>query len=288
VQRRYGSTHEIIWSVKKEYVYLYKGISGIRCLPLEELEGALKGENRASIIFFNPDTILEAQLAAYGNVYSWGKTLIDTRKRCTLPEAMEARNLLGASGYPLEEIELPLVIPSEDLKSVSQLERPYIVIHIGAYQKKPTLPVEIIMELTAHFHTSGYHIVWLGIEDRNDSEWLGKLSMDSKATAIGRPSIPELYEILKGASGVIGRDSGVCHLSAAIGIPTVSVIGPLGRRLAAKRWSPMGLKVKNIEFGVKARFWESDLSYQRRYFATVRTTDITDALEGLMDSAKKD
>ncbi|GEM_PF-2225275 len=280
--RAYGKTHRLIWSVRGDYVPLFDGISGIESLSCETLHAALSSQKDTNIIFLNPDTELENQLSASGTIFTWGKTLPDERKLCLRPEAEEAAILMKAARFPIESPGYPLVIPKEPLHSASLPPGPYIILHISAYGKKPTLPVETLLELTVHFQHAGNTVVWLGLDERPDSQWLGRLSMESKAIAINRPTIPELYPILKNADGVIGRDSGVCHLAAAIGTPTVAIVGPLGKRKAARRWSPVGQRVKIIEADLKPRWWESDLVYQNRCFAAVKAVEIAEALEKLM------
>jgi len=45
-----------------------------------------------------------------------------------------------------------------------------------------------------------------------------------------------LQQLLETAGGLIGNDSGVSHLSAFLGLPTVAVFGPS----SARRWAPSG------------------------------------------------
>ena len=55
--------------------------------------------------------------------------------------------------------------------------------------------------------------------------------------------LTELSGLLKTGGGFIGNDSGVSHLAAFIGLPTVAVFGPSD----PKTWKPMGRAVKVVQ-----------------------------------------
>jgi ADP-heptose:LPS heptosyltransferase len=54
--------------------------------------------------------------------------------------------------------------------------------------------------------------------------------------------LPELVLMLKKAGGFIGNDSGITHVSAFMGVPTVSVFGPSDPEI----WRPVGPAVKIV------------------------------------------
>jgi ADP-heptose:LPS heptosyltransferase len=54
--------------------------------------------------------------------------------------------------------------------------------------------------------------------------------------------LTELAGLLKTGGGFIGNDSGVSHLAAFIGLPTVAVFGPSDPEI----WKPMGRAVKVV------------------------------------------
>jgi heptosyltransferase-3 len=61
--------------------------------------------------------------------------------------------------------------------------------------------------------------------------------------AIYIPDLFELARFLAGARAYIGNDSGITHLAAAVGIPTIALFGPTDPAV----WSPRGKKVKVIQ-----------------------------------------
>ena len=59
------------------------------------------------------------------------------------------------------------------------------------------------------------------------------------------PSITMLAAILAQAQGYIGHDSGVTHLAALLGVPTVAMFGPTDEQ----RWAPRGAHVTVVRGG---------------------------------------
>ena len=56
------------------------------------------------------------------------------------------------------------------------------------------------------------------------------------------PSLPTLAGLLAGAKAYVGNDSGVSHLSAAVGAPTVALFGPT----SPKNFAPLGPSVRIV------------------------------------------
>lgn len=56
----------------------------------------------------------------------------------------------------------------------------------------------------------------------------------------GRASWPEVVEQVRGAACLVGNNSGLAHLSASLGVPTVCLFGGSHQRL---EWRPMGPSV---------------------------------------------
>ena len=58
-------------------------------------------------------------------------------------------------------------------------------------------------------------------------------------TTIEPKNLPDLADCLAAAAGLVGNDSGVCHLSAALGTRTVAIFGATD----PARWAPQGPRV---------------------------------------------
>jgi ADP-heptose:LPS heptosyltransferase len=55
-------------------------------------------------------------------------------------------------------------------------------------------------------------------------------------------SVPHLAAVLAESRGYFGNDSGVSHLAAALGVPTVAVFGPTDPAV----WAPLGPEVSVV------------------------------------------
>ena len=83
---------------------------------------------------------------------------------------------------------------------------------------------------SADFHLSGVKLVKL----RGPEELL--------AGALYIPDLFDLARFLAGARAYIGNDSGITHLAAAVGVPTIALFGPTDPAI----WGPRGRTVRII------------------------------------------
>lgn len=105
-----------------------------------------------------------------------------------------------------------------------------VLIHPGSGSRLKNWPVENFLSLGEQLATAGFETTFL----------LGPAD-DHLAVAqfpcVGRPpDLVTLAESLKNAGGFIGNDSGVSHLAAFLGLPTVTLFGPSD----PLRWAPRG------------------------------------------------
>jgi ADP-heptose:LPS heptosyltransferase len=68
------------------------------------------------------------------------------------------------------------------------------------------------------------------------------LAHERGAVVVREPSIGELGALLSRAGLFVGNDSGVSHLAAAYGAPTVALFGPTDPTV----WSPVGPRVRTL------------------------------------------
>lgn len=64
-------------------------------------------------------------------------------------------------------------------------------------------------------------------------DFLSHLPEDRKIDLIGKTSLPEAYAWMTRLEGFLGNDSGLSHLAAAAGIPTLTLFGPTWENLYA-------------------------------------------------------
>ena len=105
-------------------------------------------------------------------------------------------------------------------------QRPYLVFLHGTTWPSKHWPEAYWAELAALAGERGFEIrlPWGNDEERQRA---GRLAADCPAARLlPRTGLPDLARELRGAAGVVGLDSGLSHLAAALGTPGVTLYGP--------------------------------------------------------------
>ena len=118
----------------------------------------------------------------------------------------------------------------------------YVVCHPGSGSPHKCAGSEVFLEILAGCRARCLTpVIVVGPADEEAVEALGQKAL--KGVPVIRPqSLVLLAGILARASAYIGHDSGVTHLSALLGTPTVAMFGPTDPR----RWAPRGPHVSVV------------------------------------------
>jgi len=121
----------------------------------------------------------------------------------------------------------------------------YICIHPGAFYKTQRWPVDHFLELSERIREELKRaVIWFGSEDVGLS--VSTLEDDPGTLCFSNLSIDQLAAVLGEGSVFVGNNSGPLHLACALGIPTVSVMGPT----VPYRWWPLGRDHQVARLGV--------------------------------------
>jgi len=114
-----------------------------------------------------------------------------------------------------------------------------IFLHPGSGSRKKCWPVSNFIEIASAIHANGKRPEFiLGPAEYDLSEMFLQQKMSNpKIHTI--ETLTELAGLLKTGGGFIGNDSGVSHLAAFLGLPTVTVFGPSDPEI----WKPIGRAV---------------------------------------------
>jgi len=99
-------------------------------------------------------------------------------------------------------------------------------------------------DLADAFRAQGHSVIAMG--GPGDEAVLAALSAAGVPILPSTLSIAEAATHLAGAQWVVGNDSGLTHLAAALGRPTVVVFGPT----RVSRWAPLGTHVRTVSRGL--------------------------------------
>ena len=87
----------------------------------------------------------------------------------------------------------------------------------------------------------------------------------------------QLASVMEGCRFFIGNDSGISHLAAALGLPTVAIFGPTDQRV----WSPRGEKTFVVSREVDCSPCPQERFLLCKDSGCLRGVEIGDVLEGL-------
>lgn len=172
-------------------------------------------------------------------------TLGDADRR--MHHAKLYRRLLGVLGVPPDEDDLPaprLTLTQAHRRRARDLagRSPYVVFHPGsAYGPAKRWPTHHFGRLgTRLIQESDLNVVVLGVEDERGlvEEILEELPEGRTRNLAGRTDLEEAMGVMDEAAACVANDSGLMHLSAALGTPTAGLFGssdpgltaPLGER----------------------------------------------------------
>ena len=112
----------------------------------------------------------------------------------------------------------------------------FAAIHPGSGGRAKRWPAERFVELAARL---GRPVVWLLGPAESEEGRLRAMGRGIGVVAEGLP-LPTLAGLLASCQVYVGNDSGVSHLAAAVGAPTVALFGPTDPAV----WAPRGPRVE--------------------------------------------
>ena len=184
---------------------------------------------RRALLFCSPDSPLVAAVRGAGC-----PEIVVQRPFPPCPQPIVPYHLSLFPDPPeARELFRPLRNLGEKLDAVSSrvsIARDAVLIHPGSGGGRKNWPTERFERLAALLRKRGWRIVWcLGPAE-------GGRCMPEGDGVVREPRLVELCAMLTRARCYIGNDSGVSHLAAACGCPSVVLFGPSDERI----WAPCG------------------------------------------------
>lgn len=101
----------------------------------------------------------------------------------------------------------------------------YVILMHGTTWPSKHWPEESWIALSRLVATAGYKVFlpWGNNQEKSRAERIAEIS---GAAVLPKMSLTEIVSLLKKASGCISVDTGLGHLSSALGIPTLGIFGP--------------------------------------------------------------
>jgi len=158
-----------------------------------------------------------------------------------LPDGLPDYGLDPAMQSAAEPESTAHVAPAVEAATGSAAPPCCVLLHGTTWNSKHW-PERFWVELARRAAAAGYEPV-LPWGDAAERERAGRIAAAAPARVLARKPLGELMQELAGAALVIGVDSGLAHLCAALAVPTVVLYGPTSSALTGCR----GVRVCNLQ-----------------------------------------
>ncbi len=154
-----------------------------------------------------------------------------------------------------------------------------IALHPGSGSKKKVWPLERFAQLAktlqAHFRSKIFII--LGPAEGPEVQRMFEGTGTAEFILARGLTLLQLGSVMAGCWFYIGNDSGVSHMAAALGIPTVLIFGPTDERV----WSPKGEKTFVVRREIPCSPCPQERFFQCKDFECLRGIEMREVLKGL-------
>jgi heptosyltransferase-2 len=135
-----------------------------------------------------------------------------------------------------------------------------IALHPSSGSPRKNWPAERFQALALRLRREKRPFVW--IEGEADGEAVAGLRRGVPAPVARNLPLTVLAALLSSCRGYVGNDSGVTHLAAAVGTPTIALFGATDPRIWAPRGpsvgvSPLGADPETVWENARSRFYAS-------------------------------
>ncbi len=142
-------------------------------------------------------------------------------------ETLSYLSLAAAVGYELDPANPHLQLSNEErAKGKELLAGADLALQPGARHEYKRLATQTLAELTTKLVVKGYRPVLVGGSDEQGAAEALLELLPGIPSLVGKCSLRETLGVLGGVRMTVGSDTGVMHLAAAVGSPTVTVFEP--------------------------------------------------------------
>jgi heptosyltransferase III len=129
-----------------------------------------------------------------------------------------------------------LSVQAEPPGDLIKSDNPPIALHYGSGSTLKNWPIERFLALADLLRNKGCKIVWMGGPAEEE------LPLPHGDRLIRDAPLPSCAALLARCRAYVGNDSGITHLTAAVGCPTVAIFGPSEPAI----WAPRGERVRIV------------------------------------------
>jgi ADP-heptose:LPS heptosyltransferase len=168
------------------------------------------------------------------NMTSWQKKISDkwyskliTAKDDPLMELQRNAEFTRGLGLRNFTAGMPSLPSIADLPESLMIEQPYFIIFPGASFPGKLWPVERFGELVLKLSAldNGLAVLCGSWKELGLCDQVIAVSGMKALNMAGKASLPELVEMIRGAKYLVGNDTSAVHIAAAVGTPSVCILG---------------------------------------------------------------
>jgi ADP-heptose:LPS heptosyltransferase len=154
-----------------------------------------------------------------------------------------------------------------------------IIFHPGSGSKKKVWPLERFLNLacTLQNHLGSKILIVLGPAEGPEVQKAFEGIGPSGFIQAKGLTLLQLASAMEGCWFFVGNDSGISHMAAALGLPTIAVFGPTDQSV----WSPRGGKTFVVRSGVHCSPCPQERFFQCKDFECMRGVEMGEVLKEL-------
>lgn len=201
----------------------------------------------------------------------------------TRPEQSIQLNLLEACGF-YGQSQSWLTVPDEkvDPLVVWHVNGPFVVLHPGTGNPAKAWLPESWIVLARHFRDQGLHVMLTG-QGAAEEQLASRIANNSGAQNLtDRLTWQEWLALLAKADLVVGVDSVVGHVCAAIGLSFVGVYSGIG---STARWAPTGERIIVLTKHMTCSPCHTRPCHERTCITAVGVEDVQEAANQLLSTS---
>jgi heptosyltransferase II len=209
-------------------------------------------------------------------------------------ESKSFSHLLEPLAITIKNEGLPfLTVPKEAIKNAETLlgkfsGRPFITISPGSSVPEKQWSLNNFSKLASKINQVGFPIVVIGSDKERMSGEMITNGIEALNLA-GKTSLLETAAVIEKSSLLVSGDSGVLHIAAGLGCPTVSLFGPSN----ANKWAPRGKHhitiSRNLSCSPCSKFGNiPNCRINARCMAEITVEEVLGAVEKLLNGNPRD
>ena len=165
-------------------------------------------------------------------------------------------------------------------KGVTPEERSHVfVLHPGSGSKKKAWPLDRFLDLarTLQDRLRSKVLIVLGPAEGPEVRKAFEATGPNAPVLAKGLTLLQLASVMDGCWFFVGNDSGISHMAAALGLPTLAIFGPTDQRV----WSPRGEESFVVWRGIHCSPCSQERFFQCRDSECLKAVEVKEVLRGL-------